>query len=273
MALWPDQGEHVILVSVLADQCRGQPQPTRGLDVGGGPEHGCRQHVHLVVDHQAPVVLAEELEVHERVGLAPPPGEDLVGGDGDGTHFLHGARVLADLVLAELGLGEQFAAPLAYRRVVGREDQGLPADARHGPQTHHGLAGPAGQHHHPAAPLGATVAVEGLHRRVLVVAQAKRRPIGQDRAQGHRERTAVHIARQVLHRPAQLDQGPLDLTALGDGDPQPLRQALTHQVARQCAVLDLLQQQLIVRLQQQVALGAGREPQAAVAGVQVHQIP
>jgi hypothetical protein len=53
--LGADEGEHVTLAAVLADEGRGETETPAGLQVGRHPEHGCGQQVDLVVDHQAPV--------------------------------------------------------------------------------------------------------------------------------------------------------------------------------------------------------------------------
>ena len=63
VALRADQGEDVALAAVLADQRRGQAEPAAGLQVGGEPEDRRGQQVHLVVDDQAPVAGAEQVEV------------------------------------------------------------------------------------------------------------------------------------------------------------------------------------------------------------------
>src|SRR5665811_1063368 len=80
-----------------------------GLQVGGHPEHGRRQQVHLVVDHQAPVARVEQLQVG--VDALPAGGEHLVGRDGDRPDLLAGAGVLPDLGGSEGGPAQQLVPP------------------------------------------------------------------------------------------------------------------------------------------------------------------
>ena len=119
--LRPDQREHVALPAVLADQGRGQAEPAAGLQVGGEPEDRRGQQVHLVVDDQAPVAGAEQVQVGERA--AAPGGEHLVRGDGDRADLLALAGVLADLLLGQRGAGDQLPLPLPAGDRVGDQDQ------------------------------------------------------------------------------------------------------------------------------------------------------
>ena len=121
VALRADQREHVALAAVLADQGGGQAEPAAGLQVGGEAEDRRRQQVHLVVDDQAPVAGAEQVEVGERA--AAPRGEHLVRGDGDRADLLALAGVLADLLLGQRRAGDQLALPLPAGDRVGDQDQ------------------------------------------------------------------------------------------------------------------------------------------------------
>src|SRR3546814_21114104 len=62
--------------------------------------------MHLVVDHQAPVLLAEEPEVLERIRARAPPGQHLVRGHSHRADGLLLAGVLADVLGRDPGLVE-----------------------------------------------------------------------------------------------------------------------------------------------------------------------
>src|SRR5665648_1083550 len=184
--LGPDQGEHVVLAPVLAHQGRGQAQPPAGLQVGGHPEHGCRQQVHLVVDHQAPVARVEQLQVG--VDALPAGGQHLVGRDGDRPDLLAGAGVLPDLGGSEGGPAQQLVPPLARGHRVGHPDQGGAPRPGHRVGADQGLARPAGQHHDAGAAVP-----EAVNRLHLVGPQRPRGQVEVDRV-----RLAVDVAGQVL---------------------------------------------------------------------------
>ncbi len=90
VALGPDQGEHVALAAVLADQRGGQPEPPPRLQIGGHPEHRRGQQVDLVVDDQAPVAAVEQFQV--AVLALGAAGDHLIRGDGDRPDLLASRR-------------------------------------------------------------------------------------------------------------------------------------------------------------------------------------
>ena len=125
----PDEREDLVLPAVLADEGRGQPEAPPRLDLRGEAEDRRREEVDLVVDDQPPVVLGEEIEMGEVIGLRSAVRHDLVGGDGDRRDRLLLARVLADRLGRELRLGEDLLLPLADGGDVRGEDQGLGVEA------------------------------------------------------------------------------------------------------------------------------------------------
>ena len=167
-ALGPDEREDLALLSILADQGRREAQPPPGLQVCHRPEDGGGEQVDLVVDDQAPVLLTEELEVFELVGLRAAPGEHLVGRDRHRADLLVVAGVLPHLLLGQLGLVEQLLAPLPDRDCVRGQDQGLGPDQAHDRHARDRLAGSAGQDDNAAAAVDRAAGVEG-GRRVLLV--------------------------------------------------------------------------------------------------------
>ena len=123
VAAGPDQREDVGLLAVLAHERRREAEPAPRLELGGDAEDRRGQQVHLVVDHEAPVVLVEEREVREALLDRLPVREDLVGRDRDRLDLLDLAGVLADLVRAERRAVVQLADPLRDRGAVRREDR------------------------------------------------------------------------------------------------------------------------------------------------------
>ncbi len=121
VALRADQREDVALATVLADQRRGQADPSPRLQVGCHPEDRSGQQVHLVVDHQPPVAGLEQLQM--RVDAFATGRHHLVGRDRDRPDLLDRARVLADLVGGQGGTPHQLVLPLPRRDGVGDQDQ------------------------------------------------------------------------------------------------------------------------------------------------------
>src|SRR5207249_4832378 len=148
VALGTDQGEDVVLAAVLANERRGQSQPTASLQLGRGAKHGSRQKVDFVVDDQAPVPLGEELEVQELFRLAAPVGEQLVRTQRNRTDLLLVAAILADLIGVQIRLVENFVAPLAQRADVRRKDQRLGLELRHDAEADDRLTRTTRQHDH-----------------------------------------------------------------------------------------------------------------------------
>ena len=129
----------------------------------------------------------------------------LIGGYRDGPDLLAFPGVLADLVVGERGPRHQFAFPLTSRDGVRHEDQRGRLRLRHRGRAHERLARAAGQHDHARAAVEEPV--DGL---ALVVAQ---RPALF--AQLDRVRLAVDVPREVLRGPTDLEEGLLQMTALG----------------------------------------------------------
>ena len=132
--------------------------------------------MHLVIDDQPPVVGAEDIEMGEIAALLLAVRDDVVGGDGDGADFLFLAAVLADILLADVGLVEDFISPLANGKRVGDKNQGLGADDLHHTHADNRLARAARQYDDPRAPFATAVGVEDLHGKALVVPHGKRVP-------------------------------------------------------------------------------------------------
>ena len=159
--------------------------------------------MHLVVDDQAPVARAEQVEVGERAVAAGR--QHLVGRDRDRPDLLALARVFADLVSRERGAGDQLALPLPPGDRVGDQDQRGRPGLGHGRRPDKRLAGAAGEHHDAGA-----AGPELLHRLALVGPQV---PV----VFGQRDRVllAVDVTGQVFGRPAELEQRLLEPPALG----------------------------------------------------------
>jgi hypothetical protein len=107
------------------------------------------------------------------VALVPPPGEDLVGGDGDGADLFALAHVRADLIRREVGLVEDLAHPLVYGRGVRGQDEGVGVHEAHRLERDDGLARAAGQHDDARAAARRAVGEHGLGRGVLIVADRR----------------------------------------------------------------------------------------------------
>ena len=156
------------------------------------------------------------MEVGEGVGLLLPVRQDLVGRDGDRLDLLPIARVLADLVGAEVGLVEDLVAPLAECGDVGGEDEGLCLHLAHRADANDGLAGAAGQRDDArAAALGAA-RVEGVYRLDLVGAKAERSAAAARGDQVYFEGCSGLVAGEVFDGVADLDERMLHKAALGD---------------------------------------------------------
>ena len=140
-----DEAEDIALATVLAHESRGEAEPATGLQLGGELENGCRQQMHLVVDHEAPVECVEQSEV--RVLSLTACGENLIGRNGDRFDLFHLAGVLADLLLGERGALEQFGPPLPGRYRVRHQDQRGGLRRRHRTRADERLARATGQHH------------------------------------------------------------------------------------------------------------------------------
>ena len=201
----PIRREHVALPAVLADQRRGQAQPAAGLQVGGEPEDRRRQQVHLVVDDQAPVAGAEQVEVGERA--AAPGGEHLVRGDGDRADLLALAASTRRSPPRSARCGRSARASTAGRRPCWSPGSAWsPAASAIAAAPTSVLPAPQGSTTTPEPP-----AQKCSHRLPLVRPQRASRPA----AQLDRVRLAVDVPGQVLGRPAELEQRLLEPAALG----------------------------------------------------------
>jgi DNA-binding CsgD family transcriptional regulator len=104
--------------------------------------------VDLVVDHQPPRALVEQIEMGEAAVAVRAVGEHLVGGDRDRADLLDAARVLADRLGGDGRAQRQLPLPLLNRRRVAGHDQRLRALLGDRRQPDDRLAGAARQHHH-----------------------------------------------------------------------------------------------------------------------------
>ena len=132
----------------------------------------------------------------------------LIGGNGDRTDLLLGARVLTDLLRGQRGALDQLITPLSGRDGVGDQDQRGRLRLGHGGRTDDGLACATGQDDHAG-----TAVEEGLGGLLLVGPQVPTRLIQLDRVG-----LTVDVAGQILGRPAELEQHLLEGTALGRVD-------------------------------------------------------
>ena len=113
--------------------------------------------------------------------------------------------VLTDLLGGQRGPAQQLVPPLPGRHGVGHQDQRGRLGEGHRRRPDQGLAGPAGQHDDAGAAVP-----EGIGGHLLV------RPQGPVLLrQRDRMGLAVHVAGEVLGRPAQLEQDLLEVPALG----------------------------------------------------------
>lgn len=144
--------------------------------------------------------------------------EDLIGGHRHGWDLLAQSGVFAHLILGQRRLVQQLADPLANCHGVGAEDQRRALGARHCGEANHGFARPAGQHDDAAAAGGAPAGPVHVGGIGLIGSQIEREPLRRQRAQLDLQRLAIDIAGQILGRIANLNQGALDLAAMGRVD-------------------------------------------------------
>ena len=117
----------------------------------------------------------------------------------------YGSATFYDLGLGEGRALEQLGLPLAGRHGVRDEDQGGGAGHGHRCRADDGLPRAAGEHHHAGA------AVQEVLRRLALVAAQAPAVLGER----HRVRLAIDVPREVLSRPAELEQNLLERPALG----------------------------------------------------------
>ena len=239
VALGSDEGEHIVFASVFPHQGGGEPQPALGLNLRRDAEHRRRQQMHLVVDDEAPVLPTKQVQVGKRFqvvfvlrlarrlqrsfawpGLPASPftvGQHLVGGDGDGRDFLPLTRVLADEVFGQVRLIQEFLFPLTGGHNAGHHDERLHLGAGDQVDPDDGLAGAAWQHQHTApAGRGAAHPV-GVRCILLIFAHHKRFTAASGLPQVDLHQGAGGISRQVLRRPAQLDERLLQASPVEEG--------------------------------------------------------
>ena len=283
--LGPDKAEHFRLLVVFADQGGGKAQAAGGLHFGTQAEHRGREQVHLVINHEAPFLFAEQREVREflldffvaqvvRFGFALlvrvfhllALGENLVGGHGHGADFLHFAGVFLHLVGGQVRLVADFADPLAGGGNVGRKDKGLGLHEGHGGKADDRLARTAGQHDNAGAALFRTAGVEHLGGFLLVVAELEFLAFEGGLPELDGERVALDISCQVFYREpgvgkCHLQVAPAFRVHFGVGIVQELPDKRFHffQVA------NLGEHVGVVGFQQQ-AVNLFAEPQQAVPG-------
>ena len=146
------------------------------------------------------------------VDALPLGRQHLVGRDGDRPDLLAGAGVLADLVLGQRRALEQLVAPLPRRDGVGDEDERGRLGLGHRAGADEGLAGAAGEHDDAGAAVPEPV--DGL----LLVGPQRPVVLGEVDAGAPRRRRS----RQVLGRPADLEQLLLEVAALARGARRPV---------------------------------------------------
>ena len=204
VTLGSNEGEHVRFPSVFADERGGETQSPAALQIRRGPEYRGWQQMYFVIDHEAPVLGIEHVEMAVlTLGFGD---HHLIRGDGDRTDLLAFTGVLADVIRAQTGTGQQLIAPLPGRHGVGDEDEGGGLSAGHGGHTHHGFARPARKHHHTTAPIPKSIGgrlLIGAHTEVVVLHH------------GHGQGGAFHISGPILGRPTHFQQRLLEPTTSG----------------------------------------------------------
>jgi hypothetical protein len=210
MALGSDEGEHLVLVAVLAHERGREAEAPARLQVGRDAEDRGGQEMHLVMDDEAPVMRVEEGEVRKGPLLVLAPRQDLVRRDGDGLDVLAIARVLADLILRERGLVEDLADPLMRRRDVRDQDEAVLLHHREDGESHHGLACAAGQHDDAVTAGGRAALVEDLGRLALVGPKAEREPCERRAAKRELERRALAEADEIVGGEAHAHESALE---------------------------------------------------------------
>src|SRR5690606_5945861 len=122
------------------------------------------------------------------------------------------AGVLADVLLGDLRLVEQFALPLADRDDVGREDERARADALHGGEPHDRLPRAAREDDHAGAAALRAARVEDVGRLALVGTELERRAVpARERAEREGERSPDDVPREILDRIPDPDERLLHL--------------------------------------------------------------
>ncbi len=196
-------------------------------------------------------------ELHVRVQAAAFGGEDLVGGDSDRPDLLDRARVLADFIRCQGRAFEQLVLPLPRCHSVGYQDERCGGADGHGRGTHQRLPGPAGEHHHTAAAGPEIFGGELLVRAKLPAVLVQRDQV----------RCTVHVAGQVLRRPADLQEQLLELAPLGGVDHNCF--AIDPWPQQRLDFLgpdDLFQYRVVVSAHHQAVLGILLQPQPSIPG-------
>ena len=214
--LGTDEAEDLVLFAILTHERCGKAQTTAALQVGDGAEDRRGQQVDLVVDDEAPVVLVEDMEVGEGVGLLLPVRQDLVGRDGDRLDLLPVARILANLLREERRLVEDLVAPLPERGDVGGEDKRMCLHLAHGADADDCLARATWKRDNTRTSALRAAGVEGVHRLDLVGAEAERASAAGRGDHIDLERGPGLVAGEVFDGVANLDQRMLHKAAFGD---------------------------------------------------------
>src|SRR5262249_33943390 len=158
-------------------------------------------------------------------------GDDLVGGDGDRSDLFGVARVLANVLFAQVGLVENLATPLFDRGDARRQDEGRFLDERHGGKTDDRFPRPARQDDDATATLQFSNGVIDVGRLPLVIADSKRQARASQRAQVRGQRGSFNVPGEILGRVADLDQGQLEYTPVRRVDGKTALVQLVAQVA------------------------------------------
>ena len=164
------------------------------------------------------------------------PGEHLIGGDGDWTDLLGVARILADLIVGQVGLGQQLAAPLMCRADRGHDDQRVGAGGGNGCQSDDCLARTAGQRQHAVAALIVALGPPGRQRIRLVRAK-----FGGEL--GPLQAGTPFVSGLIGGRPTKPDQRLLEHAAVACAHREPVAvQTVAQQLGHLLVAADLLEQ-------------------------------
>ena len=220
VALGTDEAEDVGFRPVLAHKGRGEAEAADGLQLGGDAEDGRGEEVDFVVDDQSPGTRPEEAEMGKLRLFVRPPGQDLVGGHGDGSDGFGVAGVFGDLVRRESSLVDELVYPLMDGGHVGGEHEGIGLQQGHHDHAHHRLSRAAGQDDHAVAGSGTAVAHDGAGGFGLVIARGEIASVQHGRPQGDIQVFAAEQRRLVLDGPTEPDELPLDCAPVGQPEPE-----------------------------------------------------
>ena len=284
--LGADKAEDLRFLVVFAHERRCKAKTAGRLHFGTQAEHRGGQQVHLVVNHEAPLLLAEQREVCEflfhflvahleffgcvRVLVfldALPLGQNLVGRDGYRADFLDFAGVFLYHVYGEVSLVADFADPLAACRNVRCQDEGFSLYQSHRGKANHRLARTARQHDYARTAFLGTARIENLCRFFLVVAEVEFLSAEGSLAQVDGERVAHGVTREVLDREPGVGERHLDVAAaLAVHNGVRVVDEFLHVLGDFGQLADFDEHDLVVGFHDEVAAIVHLEAQQAVAG-------